>query len=403
MRLLIIDDDLRQRELLQEIFTEQGHNVTACADGRKAILQLDNDFDTVITDLKMPHVSGAEVLKACQERDSELPVIIITGHGTIDSAIHAMKIGAYDYIQKPFEPEELALVTNRALEHYGLVRKNREMAAALQTMRSEELIGVTPPMQAVKTMIERVASLDVAVLIQGETGTGKEVAARLIHRAGKRAAGRFMAINCGALNETLLESELFGHEKGAFTGADREKKGLLEEAAGGTLFLDEINSMSPALQVKLLRVLQENTLMRVGGSREIKTDLRVISASNADLKQEVEQGTFRADLYYRLNVMAITMPPLRERAGDIPELGYYFLHKFAAQYDKPINAIDNKALKLLMSYAWPGNVRELENCISRGLIMEQGKILSAQALPDEIHCRRSSSVPDIPFMPLADM
>jgi DNA-binding NtrC family response regulator len=403
MHLLIIDDDLRQRELLQEIFTDQGHEVTVCVDGREALVQLDNDFDTVITDLKMPHVSGSDVLKACQEKDNELPVIIITGHGTIDSAIDAMKIGAYDYIQKPFEPEELILITTKALEHYRLVRTNREMAAALHTLRSKELIGSTPPMLEVKSMLERVAPLDISVLIQGETGTGKEVAARLIHEASKRAAGRFMAINCGALNETLLESELFGHDKGAFTGADREKHGLLETAAGGTLFLDEINSMSPALQVKLLRVLQENTFMRVGGRQEIKTDIRVISASNADLKGEVEKGGFRADLYYRLNVMTITMPPLRERVDDIPELGYYFLRKFTSQYDKPITAIENKALKLLMRYTWPGNVRELENCVSRGLIMEQGQTLSAQALPDELHSRSSATGTDIPFMPLAEI
>jgi len=403
MRLLIIDDDLRQRELLQEIFTDQGHEVTACPDGREGLLHLDEDFDTVITDLKMPHISGAEVLKACQKKDGELPVIIITGHGTVDSAIDAMKLGAYDYIQKPFEPEELSLITSKALEHYALVQKNREMMAVLETLRSRELIGSTPPMLEVKAMIERVAPLDIAILVQGETGTGKEVVARLIHKAGKRGAGRFVAINCGALNETLLESELFGHEKGAFTGAEREKKGLLEAAAGGTLFLDEINSMSPALQVKLLRVLQENSFMRVGGCRELKTDIRVISASNADLKQEVEQGGFRADLYYRLNVMSITMPPLRKRTDDIPELSYYFLRKFAAQYEKPVRSIGNKAMQLLVDYSWPGNVRELENCISRGLIMEQGKVLSARSLPDDIRSRHSLSPGDIPLMSLKEM
>lgn len=405
MKLLIVDDDLRQRELLGEVFTDQGYFVTLCDKGQDALLQIENAvFDTVITDLKMPHVSGREVLQACLGQDPELPVIIITGHGTIESAIEAMKIGAYDYIQKPFDPEELVLVTQKALKHYSLIKKNREMAATIATLQDSDLIGSSSAMQAVKSMIERVAPLDVSVLIQGATGTGKEVAARLIHRASKREKFKFLAVNCGALNQSLLESELFGHEKGSFTGADKQKKGLLELASGGTLFLDEINSMSHALQIKLLRVLQERTFMRVGGSDELHTDIRIISASNADLKKEIDNGRFRDDLFYRLNVMDLVMPLLRDRREDIPELAYLFLKKYAEKYGKQINSISNKAISLLSSYTWPGNVRELENCISRAVIMESESSLQPESLPIEIKDTTGSpSATEIPVMPLDAM
>ncbi|MFO7605091.1 MAG: sigma-54 dependent transcriptional regulator [Desulfurivibrionaceae bacterium] len=405
MNLLIVDDDLRQRELLEEVFTSRGYGVTSCGNGREALLHLENEkFETVITDLKMPDIDGKEVLKACQGQDRELPVIIITGHGTVDSAIEAMKIGAYDYIQKPFDPEELFLVTRKAVKHYGLIEKNRELAAAVVTLRAHDFIGKSAAMQAVRAKIERAAPLDVSILIQGETGTGKELTARLVHRASKRAERRFLAVNCGALNESLLESELFGHEKGAFTGADKEKKGLFELASGGTLFLDEINNTSHALQIKLLRALQEGTFMRVGGGRELHADIRIISASNAELKEEVEKGNFRADLFYRLNVMDITIPPLRERQEDIPELAYWFLKKISAEYDKEITSISNKAMTLLTGYSWPGNVRELENCISRAIIMEQGESLQPGSLPPEVaETGQGFQAGELPVMPLEEM
>ena len=405
MNLLIVDDDLRQRELLEEVFVAQGYSVTACSNGQDALLNLENQkFDTVITDLKMPHINGTEVLKACQRQEPEMPVIIITGHGSIDSAIDAMKTGAYDYIQKPFDPEELVLVTQKAVNHYLLIKKNRELAAVIVTLQANDVIGNSTAMQAVKSMVERVAPLDVSVLIQGETGTGKELIARLIHRASKRADCRFLALNCGALNESLLESEIFGHEKGAFTGADKEKKGLLELAAGGSLFLDEVNSMSPSLQIKFLRVLQENTFMRVGGTKELKTNIRVISASNTGLKQEVEKGVFRGDLFYRLNVMEIIIPPLRDRKEDIPELAYWFFKKYTAKFEKEITSISHKAMTLLANYSWPGNVRELENSISRSIIMSLGTILQADALPLEI-LQPSNGDPliDLPVMRLDKM
>ena len=405
MRLLIVDDDLRQRELLVEVFQAQGYEVTPCSNGQDALLHLETEkFDTVVTDLKMANVSGTEVLRASHNQDQELPVIIITGHGTVDSAIEAMKIGAYDYIQKPFDPEELVLVTKKAVDHFTLIKKSREMAAAIVTLQAHDMIGTSAAMQAVKSIIERVAPIDVSVLLQGETGTGKELAARLIHRASKRAEQKFLAINCGALNESLLESELFGHEKGAFTGAHKEKKGLFELASGGTLFLDEINSMSQGLQVKLLRVLQEKTFMRVGGTKELQTNVRMISASNADLKQEIDNSSFRGDLYYRLNNMDITLPPLRERAEDIPELAYWFLKKYAAKFEKEITSIGHKTMTILTTHSWPGNVRELENCISRATIMAQGVSLEPDALPMEV----TSSTPnlqaiEIPLMRLDKM
>jgi DNA-binding NtrC family response regulator len=388
-----------------EVFESEGYQVVPCANGKEALVNLAPDtFDTVITDLKMPDVSGTDVLKAALGIDRELPVIIITGHGTVDSAIEAMKIGAYDYIQKPFDPEELSLVTKKTVKHYRLIRENRELAAAIVTLQTNDCVGESKIMRQVRALIERVAPLDVSVLIQGETGTGKELAARLIHKAGKRASEKFLAVNCGALNEALLESELFGHEKGAFTGADNRKKGLFELSDGGTLFLDEINSMSPALQVKLLRVLQEKTFLRVGGQNEISVDVRIVSASNADLQAEVAAGRFRNDLFYRLKVMDLTLPPLRKRSEDIPELAYYFLRKYAAKYEKKISAISHATLQRLVTYSWPGNIRELENCISRALIMESSASLQPDSLPPElIPSSTKRQEENLPIMPLSEV
>ncbi len=406
MRLLIIDDDLRQRELLQEVFSDRGYQVTVCGDSREGLLMLQSElFDTIITDLKMPHIGGGEILKAALRRDPDLPVIVITGHGSIDSAIEALKAGAHDYIQKPFDPEELVLAVQKAEEHFGLIKKNRELSAQLATIKANELIGASVAMQKVKSLISRAAPLDVTVLISGETGTGKELVARLIHRASRRAEARFLAINCGGLSETLLDSELFGYEKGAFTGASQQKKGLLEAADGGSLFLDEINSMPHPLQIKLLRVLQEGNFLRVGATRETSCDIRIISATNADLKTFVKEGRFREDLYYRLHVMNIHLPPLRQRQDDIPELCYHFLAKYGARYGKNIKVISNRALELLCRAHWPGNVRELENVISRAVIMEESDSLSDNALPEEIKKTDQSPTDntDLPMMRLDEM
>ena len=405
MKLLIIDDDLRQRELLEEVFSGRGYRVTVCADGREGLLMTQSaSFDTIITDLKMPHIGGEEILKSALRRDPDQPVIVITGHGSIESAIQAIKAGAHDYIQKPFDPEELVLAVQKAVEHYGLIKKNRELTAKLAAIQADELIGSSAEMAMVKEMIGRAAPLDVTVLISGETGTGKELVARLIHRGSRRAEARFLAVNCGALSESLLESELFGHEKGAFTGADRLKTGLLEAADSGTLFLDEINSMPQALQVKLLRVLQEGNFLRVGATRETSCDIRIISAANADLKTAVAAGHFREDLYYRLHVMNIDLPPLRRRRDDIPELCYHFLAKHTARYDKKIKTISSRALELLCRSSWPGNIRELENVISRAVIMAAGETLTESDLPAELaHAAPGGPGQDLPLMRLAEM
>ncbi len=401
--ILLVDDDQRQLELLTEVFTDHAYRVTACSGGDEALVMLDDGgFDTVVTDLKMPGLDGTTVLEAARRGDPELPVIVITGYGTVDSAIAAMKIGAYDYIEKPFDPEELVYVVARAVEHYRLVRTNRELAAEVASLRPEELIGDSAPMRQVKDMIQRLASLDVPVLISGETGTGKELVARLLHRASTRAKGRFLAVNCAAFSEPLLESELFGHEKGAFTGAVSTKKGIFEAAAGGTLFLDEVNSMSPALQARLLRVLQEGVFLRVGGTREIATDIRLLGATNADLKAEVEAGRFRDDLYYRLNVMTIELPPLRKRGDDIPRLAYHFLRRFAGEYGKEVTAIDSGAVARLMAHSWPGNVRELENVVGRAVIMAAGPTLTAGDLSAVLDADAPAAT-DLPLMPLAEM
>ena len=383
--LLLVDDDQRMRELLTDVFTGKGYQVTATADGREALLHLETvAFDTVITDLMMPQVSGTEVLEAAQRRDAQLPVIIITGYGTVDSAIAAMKIGAHDYIQKPFDPEELALIVKRALAHYQLVKQNRDLTARVTLLQGTGLIGSSAAIQGIKEMIVRLAPLAVSLLICGETGTGKELVARLIQQNSDRAASNFLAINCGALSESLLESELFGYERGAFTGAVEQKKGLLEVAHGGTLFLDEINSMPLSLQVKLLRVLQDGTFLRVGGTKEITTDLRVVSASNTDLKGLVSKGLFRDDLYYRINGMEIDLPPLRDRREDIAELAYHFLNRYSHKYDKAIHEIAPQALRMLSDAPWPGNVRELENVMSRAVIMEPGTAITTTALPSSL-------------------
>jgi DNA-binding NtrC family response regulator len=382
--LLIIDDDRRMRELLREIFSEQGYLVTVAEDGDQAVAAINEErFGLILTDLKMPGQDGLALLRRAQQVDPEVPVIMITGHGTVDSAIAALKQGAYDYIEKPFDPEELLLVARRAAEHYRLSHRAREMNETLEKLRTRDMIGSGPGLRKVRELIAKIAPLDVAVLIEGETGTGKELVARLIHRHSRRSEGRFLPINCGAVSETLLESELFGHEKGAFSGAAQTKKGLLELAAAGTLFLDEINSMSQAFQVKILRFLQDQSFIRVGGVEELKADVRLIAAANLDLAGEVAAGRFRDDLYFRLKGITLRLPPLRQRREDIPELAYYFLQKYNRLYEKKLEKIDRRVLDALIDYQWPGNVRELENTIGSAVIMASGSILTRNDLPED--------------------
>jgi DNA-binding NtrC family response regulator len=382
--ILVVDDDRRMRELLAEVFSENNYQVTIASDGDEAIQALDqNNFGLIITDLQMPKQDGIAILQYAMNADADVPVIMITGHGSIDSALAAMKQGAYDYLEKPFDPEELLLIARRAVDHYQLICQARQLNETIEELRGQELVGSGTSMQKVKELIAKVASLDVAVLVQGETGTGKELVARLIHQHSRRVEQRFLPINCGAVAEGLLESELFGHEAGSFTSANTLKKGLFELADKGTLFLDEINNMPLQFQIKILRFLQDQSFMRVGGIQELHADVRVVAATNTNLAEEIKAKRFRDDLYYRLKVMTIKLPPLRERLEDIPELAYYFLQKYNLLYEKKVVKIDRVTLAMFEDYPWPGNVRELENIISSAVIMATGATLTKASLPDE--------------------
>ena len=383
--ILIVDDDRRMRELLAEIFSKHDYQVTTAADGDEAVQAISHScFTLVITDLKMPKQDGIAILQRALSIDPDMPVIMITGHGSVNSAIVAMKQGAYDYIEKPFDPEELLFVAGRAVDHQRLIRQTKELNETIEELRTQDMIGSGMGMQKVKELVTKIAALDVAVLIQGETGTGKELVAKLLHRHSRRADQQFLPINCGAVAETILESELFGHEAGAFTGASQTKKGLVELAEKGTLFLDEINNMPATFQVKLLRFLQDQSFMRVGGSRELHADVRLVAATNVNLAEEVAAKRFRDDLYFRLKVMTIKLPPLRQRLEDIPELAYYFLQKYNRLYEKNLHKVDRHTLDMLADYPWPGNVRELENIISSAVIMTTGSTLKTSSLPEEI-------------------
>ncbi|MBW6521450.1 MAG: sigma-54 dependent transcriptional regulator [Desulfoarculaceae bacterium] len=383
IHILVVDDDLRMRELIRDTLAEMELRPQLCGDSREALRLLETDpFDLVITDLKMPHIDGIEVLEGAKRFNPETLVILVTGYGTIESAIEAMQKNAYDYIQKPFEPDDFLLVVRRAVDHIGLLRENKRLREQVAGIGFEELVGDSRPMKDLQAMIARIAPLDTTVLLQGETGTGKELVARSIHRGNKRRRAAFLPVNCGAIAETLLESELFGHEAGAFTGADRRKQGLFEAVAGGTLFLDEINATSLQFQVKLLRVLQEGEIMRVGATTPVKVDARIIAASNTSLEKEVEQGRFRQDLLYRLNVITVDIPPLRKRQSDIPLLAHHFCNKYNRRYHKQIRSIAGEVLDRLLHYSWPGNVRELENVLERAVIMADSDRISTVHLPN---------------------
>ena len=367
---LVIDDDQGMRELLRDILAEESLAVTLCGDSRQAVeLIKTQPFDIVITDLKMPHHDGIAILETVRQNAPEAVVIMVTGYGTIETAIDAIRKGAYDYIQKPFEPDDFLIVIRRAAEHARLVLENKALRRQVEEAAGEDLVGASPPIAALKEMVVRVAPFTTPVLIEGETGTGKELVARRLHRLSHRAAEPFVAVNCGALSEQLLESELFGHEKGAFTGADSRKQGLFEAAHQGTLFLDEITTTSHNFQVKLLRVLQEHQVMRVGGTTPIDVDVRVVTAANIPLAQAVEKGDFRRDLFYRLNVITLELPPLRQRQDDILLLAHHFLEKFSRQYHKNVRTISGRVREKMLAYHWPGNVRELENCLERAVLL----------------------------------
>ena len=377
-RVLVVDDHKSNRRLIRRILEDDGYIVKEATDGEHALnLTAEESFHLIISDLKMPKVGGMDLLQRIKKDAPETLVILLTAHGTIQSAVEAMKCGAFDYLCKPLsEPEEVRLIADRAMKQRRLADEN----AALRTDEKWELIYEHEKMALVAESIQAIAPSDATVLITGESGTGKEVVARLIHQNSGRAGHPFVAVNCAALPETLLESELFGHEKGAFTGADRQRRGRFEISDKGTLFLDEIGEMSPNLQAKLLRVMQLRSFERVGGTTTISVDVRVLAASNRNLQEELARGRFREDLYYRLNVVPIALPPLRERGGDIRLLAQHFLSTLNRYHGKNISGFDEDALKILSDYHWPGNVRELYNVVERAVLMCKSEIIRPQSL-----------------------
>jgi two-component system response regulator HydG len=380
---LVVDDEANARRGMKALLEQEGFTVSTAADGAEALdLLASGSFDVVVTDLKMPRIDGLELLKRARQTYEDLPVVMVTAHGAVESAIAAMKAGAEDYLEKPVQIDELVVVLERVLRN----RKVRDEVRALrgrleERFRPANLIGDSSPMQTVFKVIGQVAPTRASVLITGESGTGKELVAQAIHQASPRKHGPFVKLHCAALAETLLESELFGHEKGSFTGAMGRREGRFKQADGGTLFLDEIGEIPMSTQVKLLRFLQERTFERVGSNETLKVDVRVIAATNRRLEEEVREGRFREDLYYRLNVVSIEMPPLRVRPGDILVLAEHFLKKYAAENGKQIRGFSPEAITQLSEHGWPGNVRELENVIERSVVLCEGDQITPQCLP----------------------
>ena len=391
--ILIVDDEKNYLIVLEALLGPEGYETIAAENAKKAIrLIKESDLDLLVTDMKMPGMSGMELLEESKKIKPDLPVIMMTAFGTIEMAVEAMKKQAYDYITKPFKNEELKLTVKKALDNYRLIKENRRLSEALtDRVRYGNIIGKSKPMLEIYDLIEKVANSKATILISGPSGTGKELIAQAIHYQSPRKDRPFISINCGALTETLLESELFGHEKGAFTGAIAMKKGRFELADGGTLFLDEVADMPQPLQVKLLRVLQEMEFERVGGTRTIKADVRVLSASNRDLKEEVSKGNFREDLYYRLNVIHIEVPSLRERTEDIRLLVGHFVEKYRKDEEKGKIELSPETWRALYEYGWPGNIRELENVIERAVVLNSDGLIELADLPSEF-----SGQPDEP-------
>ncbi|HXH07901.1 MAG TPA: sigma-54 dependent transcriptional regulator [Vicinamibacterales bacterium] len=385
-RILVVDDERSMRELLAIVLRRDGYEVRLAENGRAALEVIEREpIELVISDIRMPDLSGVDVLAAAQRANPEVIGIMITAYASTETAVEALRLGAYDYVTKPFNVEELRLKIRKALERRRLQQENALLRRALQTTHQfSNIIGRSPAMQAVFQLIQTIAPTTSTVLITGESGTGKELVARAIHFNSPRRDHPFVAVNCGALPETLLESELFGHVRGAFTGAETNKKGLLEVAEKGTVFLDEIGEMSPMMQVKLLRFLQDRRFRRVGGTEEIEADIRVIAATNRDLARLVAEGRFRDDLFYRINVIPVRLPPLRERVEDIPLLAEHFLQKYAAQMGRPVAGLSPAAMRCLRGYRWPGNIRELENAIERAVALETSTTIQPSSLPEPV-------------------
>jgi len=383
-RILVADDELNMRRVLEAILKREGYEVITAANGLDALAEMNRDVHTVITDLKMPGLDGMGLLRRLQETHPEVPVVMITAHGSVESAVEAVKLGAFDYLEKPFEQEQIRQIVAKAMKTHELARRDARPETPSSERGRFRLIGQSTAIKQIYSVVEKVADTPSTVLITGESGTGKELFARALHENSSRHAGPFIKINCAAIPKTLMESELFGYDKGAFTGAVGAKPGRFELAHGGTLFLDEIGEIPIEMQVKLLRVLQESEFERVGGIKTIKVDVRLVTATNRDLLHEIEQGGFREDLFYRLNVVPIHIPPLRERREDIPLLVEHFITKFNERLKKQITGISTAAIACLTAYEWPGNIRELENLMERTMLFCEGPEIQARELPPEI-------------------
>lgn len=394
--ILIVDDEPLVRRSLSEFLTLQGYTVSSASSSKEALSLLKNYIaDIVITDIKMPEMDGMQLLKQIKIGHPNTPVILITSYGSIESAVEAMKEGAYDYVTKPIVDSEIKIVIERLIKHRQLQEENiklKERLSVSQKERFHDIVGKDEKMQKIYTLIEAITTTRATVLIRGESGTGKRLVAHAIHKYNEGERGKpFVEVSCGALTETLLESELFGHVKGAFTGAIKDRIGRFELADGGTIFLDEIDAFSPALQVKLLRVLQEGEFERVGDTKTVKIDVRVIVATNQNLQELIAQGKFRNDLYYRLNIISIELPPLRERKGDIPLLAEDFIRKHSKHIRKKIDALSDEAVSILMNYNWPGNIRELENVIERAIILTKGPVITLDDFPEFLNKDKESA------------
>lgn len=385
-KILIVDDEKSILDLLTVVFKKEGYEVQTSLSAKKALDLIDKDnFSLILTDMKLPQLSGMEILQYVKETKPYIPVVMITAYGTIKQAVEALKAGAVDYVVKPFDVEELKIIVAHGLERGKLKQENILLKKQLKEKYSfENIIGKSKKMKEVYSIIEKIADTDSTVLIGGESGTGKELAARAIHLLSHRRESPFVSINCGAVPESLLESELFGHMRGAFTGAVADKKGMFEVAERGVLFLDEVGEMSPMTQVKLLRALQDKKIRRVGGTEEIPVNVRIIAATNQDLKKKIDQEKFREDLFYRLNVISFVMPPLRKRKGDLPLLVSHFIKKYCQEMGRNVKRIAPEVMSVFESYHWPGNVRELENVIERIVAIEERGVITKESLPEEI-------------------
>ena len=384
--LLVADDDPGLRESLERTLTREGYRVVLASDGRAALERVQaGGVDLIVTDLKMPGLTGLELLRAAKAIMPDVDVILLTAFGTVEEAVKAMKDGAYDFLTKPFRREQLIKLIDKALERRDLIEQNRALKKQLEDLRAKgQMIGASPSWRRMLTLVEQTADSSATILIQGESGTGKELVARTIHERSARRNGPFVAVNCAALPETLLESELFGYEKGAFTGAAARKEGRFELANGGTLFLDEVGDLSLVTQPKILRVLQEGEFERLGGTRTLQVDVRIVAATNQDVAAMVKEKRFREDLYYRLNVITIRVPPLREHPEDIRVLAQHYLRVYGAKNGRKLEGFTGEAIDRLEAYAWPGNVRELENLIERSVLLARKDRIDAEDLPEEV-------------------